>query len=47
MQNKLRLTGTGSTLFIENPLQAEIELIMGKIENNFRVFRVKGLEYYH
>ena len=46
-QRKLRLTGTGSTLFIENPLHDEIELIMGKIENNFRVFLVKGLEYYH
>ena len=46
-QKKLKLSGTGSTLFIENPIEDEIQLIMGKIENNFRVFQVKGLEYYH
>ncbi len=46
-QKKLKLSGTGATLFIENPNDDEIELIMGKIENNFRVFQVKGLEYYH
>jgi len=47
IQKKLKLSGTGSTLFIENPIEDEIQLIMGKIENNFRVFQVKGLEYYH
>ena len=46
-QNKLKLSGTGSTLFIENPNDDEIQLIMGKIDKNFRVFQVKGLEYYH
>ena len=46
-QKKLKLSGTGATLFIENPNDDEIQLIMGKIENNFRVFQVKGLEYYH
>ncbi len=46
-QNKMKLSGTGSTLFIENPNDNEIQLIMGKNENNFRVFQVKGLEYYH
>ena len=46
-QKKLKLSGTGSTLFIENPIEDEIQLIKGKIENNFRVFQVKGLEYYH
>ena len=44
--NKLKLSGTGSTLFIENPDENEKELIFELFGQNFRVFLAKGLEYY-
>lgn len=47
LAQKLKLSGTGSTMFIENPTNDEIKLIMHKNEKNFRVFQVKALEYYH
>ena len=44
---KIKLSGSGSAMFIQDPEKKEIDLICKKIENNFRVFQVKGLEYYH
>ncbi len=43
---KLKLSGTGSTLFLENPSESEIEIFNKKVNKNFRVFLTKGLEYY-
>ena len=43
---KLKLSGTGSTLFLENPSENEIEIFNKKIGKNFRIFLTKGLEYY-
>ena len=43
---KLKLSGTGSTLFLENPSESEIETFNKKVNKNFRVFLTKGLEYY-
>ena len=34
-------------MFIQDPDKKEIDIIFNKIENNFRVFQVKALEYYH
>ena len=42
---KLKLTGTGSTLFLQNPSKSEKEIINEKITKNFRIFLAKGLEY--
>ena len=44
---KIKLSGSGSAMFIQDPDKKEIDLICNKIENNFRVFQVKALEYYH
>ena len=44
---KIKLSGSGSTMFIQDPNSEEIDIIFNKIENNFRVFQVKALEYYH
>ena len=43
---KLKLSGTGSTLFLEDPSENEIEVFNKKIDKNFRIFLTKGLEYY-
>ena len=43
---KLKLSGTGSTLFLENPSENEVEIFNEKIDKNFRIFLAKGLEYY-
>ena len=42
---KLKLSGTGSTLFLQNPSESEKEIINEKIGKNFRIFLAKGLEY--
>jgi len=42
---KLKLSGTGSTLFLQNPSEGEKEIINEKIGKNFRIFLTKGLEY--
>lgn len=42
---KLKLSGTGSTLFLQNPSESEKEIINEKIGKNFRIFLTKGLEY--
>lgn len=44
---KIKLSGSGSAMFIQDPNKEEVDLICNKIENNFRVFQVKALEYYH
>ena len=44
---KIKLSGSGSAMFIQDPDKKEIDTIFNKIENNFRVFQVKALEYYH
>ena len=44
---KIKLSGSGSAMFIQDPDKEEIDIIFNKIENNFRVFQVKALEYYH
>ncbi len=44
---KIKLSGSGSTMFIQDPNKQEINIICNKIVNNFRVFQVKALEYYH
>ena len=44
---KIKLSGSGSAMFIQDPEKMEINLICNKIENSFRVFQVKALEYYH
>ena len=42
---KLKLSGTGSTLFLQNPSESEKDIINEKIGKNFRIFLAKGLEY--
>ena len=42
---KLKLSGTGSTLFLQNPSESEKKIITEKIDKNFRIFLTKGLEY--
>ena len=42
---KLKLSGTGSTLFLQDPSENEKEIINEKIDKNFRIFLTKGLEY--
>lgn len=45
-KNRVKLTGSGSSLFIESPTTEEKAILQPKIEDNFRIFLVKGLEYY-
>ena len=42
---KLKLSCTGSTLFLKKPSESEKEIINEKIGKNFRIFLAKGLEY--
>ena len=42
---KLKLSGTGSTLFLQNPSESEKDVINEKFDKNFRIFLTKGLEY--
>ena len=45
-EHRLKLTGSGSCLYIVNPTKMEKEILSQKIGDNFRIFFVKGLEYY-
>lgn len=45
-EHRLKLTGSGSCLYIANPTKMEKEILSQKIGDNFRIFFVKGLEYY-
>ena len=42
---KLKLTGTGSSVFLENPLRSDIELFKRNTKKKFRIFVAKSLEY--
>ena len=44
-KNKLKLTGTGSSVFIENPLKDDVELLKKNTKKKFRIFIAKSLEY--
>ena len=44
-KDKLKLTGTGSSVFLENPLKADIELLKRNTKKKFRIFVAKSLEY--
>ena len=44
-RDKLKLTGTGSSVFLENPLKDDIELLKRNTKKKFRIFVAKSLEY--
>ena len=46
LQNRLKLSGSGSSLFIESPTFEEKQILQPKNKDNFRIFCLKGLEYY-
>ena len=46
LQNRLKLSGSGSSLFIESPTFEEKQILQPKNRDNFRIFCLKGLEYY-
>ena len=46
LQNRLKLSGSGSSLFIESPTFEEKQILQPKNGDNFRIFSLKGLEYY-
>lgn len=46
LQNRLKLSGSGSSLFIESPTFEEKQILQPKSGDNFRIFSLKGLEYY-
>lgn len=46
LQNRLKLSGSGSSLFIESPTFEEKQILQPKNGDNFRIFCLKGLEYY-
>ncbi|MBL6693568.1 MAG: hypothetical protein ISP94_01710 [SAR86 cluster bacterium] len=46
LQNRLKLSGSGSSLFIESPTVEEKQILQPKNGDNFRIFCLKGLEYY-
>ena len=45
-ENRLKLSGSGSSVFIINPSEEEKLIFKQKKYNNFRIFNVKGLKYY-
>ena len=44
-KDKLKLTGTGSSVFLENPFRDDIELLKKNTKKKFRIFVAKSLEY--
>jgi len=46
LQNRLKLSGSGSSIFIESPTFEEKQILQPKNGDNFRIFSLKGLEYY-
>ena len=46
LQNRLKLSGSGSSLFIESPTFEEKQILQPQNGDNFRIFSLKGLEYY-
>ena len=45
-ERRLKLSGSGSSVFIINPSEEEKLIFKQKKYDNFRIFNVKGLEYY-
>ncbi len=46
-KDKLKLSGSGGSLFIENPTKKEVAFLEKEKAQKFRVFLVEGLKYYH